>query len=170
MHLRWGTKGSKRLSSLAFLLLMQAGVVRAAATVDMLFYGKLNAPPVCTVNHGQQVDVDFGERVGVNKVDGRNYLKTVSYDLICEPGGNGLALGLTLSGPVSSFDKAALQTNITDLAIRILLNDQPLELNKRINIAINNLPDLQAVPVKKLGAELKSGAFSVAATLLVDYL
>ncbi len=170
MRLSWSMRGPTRLSTLAFLLLMQTGTVRAVATVDMVFHGTLNTPPACTVNNGQQVDVDFGERVGVNKVDGQNYLQTVNYRITCEPGGNGLAMGLTLSGPVSGFDNAALQTNITDLAIRISQDGQPLELNKRIDIAMANPPVLQAVPVKKMGAVLTSGAFSVAATLLVDYL
>ncbi|WP_434463193.1 fimbrial protein [Serratia plymuthica] len=153
---------------LTFLLLMQAGAVRAVATVDMVFYGTLNTPPACTINNGQEVDVDFGERVGVNKADGQNYLQTINYRITCEPGGGVMVMALL--GPVSGFDKAALQTNITGLAIHILQDGQAIELNKPINIAMDNPPVLQAVAVKQMGTELKSGAFSVAATLLVDYL
>lgn len=151
-------------------LLLSAWAVRAAALGEMVFYGTLNRPPVCTINDGQKIDVDFGEKVGVNKVDGNNYLQEINYPMSCEPGVTGMALGLTFYGAVSSFDKAALQTNMPDLAIRILYNGQPFELNKRINISLGNLPKLEAVPVKKIGSNLTSGAFSVTGTLLADYL
>ncbi|MEX0634063.1 hypothetical protein M8494_27320 [Serratia ureilytica] len=50
--------------ALALLALMQTGAARAAATADMVFYGTLNAPPPCTINNGQTVEVDFcGDRV-----------------------------------------------------------------------------------------------------------
>ncbi|WP_244665759.1 fimbrial protein [Serratia marcescens] len=166
----WKAIRVKRLSALALLALMQTGAAQAAATADMVFYGTLNAPPPCTINNGQTVEVDFGDRVGVSKVDGKNYLQLINYRITCEQGGGGMALGLTLFGPVSGFDTAALQTNIPDLAHRILQNGQPLELNKRIDIAIDSPPMLQAVPVKRAGAELPSGEFSVTATLLADYL
>ncbi|MEW7000368.1 pilus assembly protein [Serratia ureilytica] len=133
-------------------------------------YGTLNAPPPCTINNGQTVEVDFGDRVGVSKVDGKNYLQLINYRITCEQGGGGMALGLTLFGPVSGFDTAALQTNVPDLAIRIMRDGQPLELNKRIDIAIDSPPILQAVPVKRAGMQLSSGTFSVTATLLADYL
>ncbi|HAT4517057.1 TPA: fimbrial protein [Serratia marcescens] len=152
------------------LLLTYGDTLHAAAIADMVFSGTLNIAPACTINHGQKVEVDFGTGVGVNKVNGQDNLRTIGYNVTCEPGGHGMALWLTLSGPVSSFDKHALQTNIADLAIRILRDGEPLELNKRINIAITNPPVLQAVPVKRASVELKSGAFSVTATLLADYL
>ncbi|EPE3626021.1 fimbrial protein [Serratia marcescens] len=166
---------SRRVISAAYLsfplaMLLSAWMVHAAAQGEMVFYGTLNNPPVCTINNGQKIDVDFGEKLGVDKIDGNNYLQKINYQVSCEPGVAGMALGLTLSGPVSGFDKAALQTNMPDLAIRILNNGQPLELNKRINIDFSELPELEAVPVKKIGSNLTSGAFSVTGTLLADYL
>ncbi|MEL5640081.1 fimbrial protein [Serratia ureilytica] len=157
--------------SLLFPLLLSVGRVHAIAQGDMIFYGTLNRPPVCTIYNGQKIDIDFGEKVGVNKVDGNNYLQKVNYSLSCEPGVAGMALGLTLSGAASGFDKAALQTNMPDLAIRLQLQDgTPFELNKRLDITLASPPELYAVPIKRPGAELKSGAFSVTATLLADYL
>lgn len=157
--------------SLLSPLLLSVGRIHAVAQGEMVFYGTLNKPPVCTINNGQKVDVDFGEKVGVNKVDGNNYLQKINYRLSCESGVAGMALGLTFSGAVSGFDKAALQTNMPDLAIRIQLQDgTPFELNKRIDIAVAKPPELYAVPIRRPGSELKSGAFGVTATLLADYL
>lgn len=152
-----------------FSVVLLLGSIPVQAEINTVFYGTLNAPPVCTINNGELVDVNFGERVGVNKVDGQNYMQTVNYRISCGPGIGGVAMGLKLTGSATGFDGAALQTNIADLGIRLLQNGQAFTLNKRINIDAENPPILQAVPVKKPGVELKAGAFMVTATLLADY-
>ncbi|RJF55499.1 fimbrial protein [Serratia inhibens] len=156
---------SPRCFSAALLL----GCMPLRAEINTIFYGALNEPPPCIINNGELVDVDFGDRVGVRKVDGQNYIQTVNYRITCESGISGMAMGLKLTGNATGFDSAALQTNITDLGIRLLQNGQPFVLNQRINIDAANPPVLQAVPVKKQGVELKAGAFTVTATLLADY-
>ncbi|MBF8219170.1 fimbrial protein [Serratia ureilytica] len=158
-------------SRLALLLLPFIGgmIAQATAAENMRFSGTLIAPPPCTINNGQMVDVDFGQRVGVKKVDGKNYLQEVKYEIKCEDGISGLVLGLTVIGTPAGFDDAALKTDITDLGIRILRDGQPFKLNQRIAIDAENLPVLQAVPVKKPGVELNTGAFVALATLLADY-
>ncbi|HID9655685.1 TPA: fimbrial protein [Serratia marcescens] len=156
---------SLRPFAAALLLLTTPGL----AGTDMVFFGTLNAPPPCTIDDDQLIDVDFGERVGVNKVDGQNYIKTVNYRITCEPGStSGFTLGLKIIGTPIDFDSAALQTNIPGLGIRLLQNGQPLQLNQRLKIE-GKAPELQAVPVKKPGVELKAGAFTVTATMLADY-
>ncbi|CAI1920164.1 fimbrial protein [Serratia proteamaculans] len=150
------------------LVLLLGGIPMQVAG-NTLFYGTLNEPPACTINNGGQIDVDFGARVGVNKVDGQNYIQTVNYRISCEPGVSGVTLGLKVIGSATGFDGAAVQTNLTDLGIRLLQNSQAFTLNKRMNIDAANPPILQAVPVKKPGAELKAGSFVVTATLLADY-
>ncbi|MGP2874823.1 fimbrial protein [Serratia ureilytica] len=133
------------------------------------FSGTLNEPPSCVINNGQRIEVDFGQRVGIGKVDGRNYLQTVNYRIECEPGGNGQALGLTMVATASGFDNAAVPTNVPDLAVRLLLAGNAFVLNKRVAIDAANPPRLQAVPIKRQGAGLTPQAFSAQATLLADY-
>lgn len=133
------------------------------------FSGTLNEPPSCVINNGQRIEVDFGQRVGIGKVDGRNYLQTVNYRIECEPGGNGQALGLTMVATASGFDNAAVPTNVPDLAVRLLLAGNAFVLNKRVAIDAANPPTLQAVPIKRPGAGLTPQAFSANATLLADY-
>ncbi|MGP2758151.1 fimbrial protein [Serratia marcescens] len=154
---------------LSLLLFSGSGFSALHAAENMHFSGTLIAPPPCTINNGQLVDVDFGQRVGVNKVDGKNYLQTVDYQIACEPGISGLVLGLTVTGVPVGFDEAALKTDLPDLGIRLLQAGKPFILNQRIAINAQNPPILQAVPVKKPGAELSAGAFVAWATLLADY-
>ncbi|HIE0912763.1 TPA: fimbrial protein [Serratia marcescens] len=162
----------KPLSLLVFLSLLYALSPAARAQDNqqqVQFRGTLNVPPLCSVNTGQIIDVDFGERVGVNKVDGKNYLKTVNYEIRCEPGGRGLDMGLRVNADTAAYDDSVIQTSLADLGIRLLLNGQPLAINRRIVIDAANPPMLQAAPIGRPGAELTEGAFRAAATLLVDY-
>lgn len=166
----WKWSNAARLPLWVLGSLFGTGIcAQASAAENMHFSGTLIMPPPCTINHGQLVDVDFGERIGVKKVDGKNYLQEVEYRIDCQPGASGLVLGLTVSGTAMGFDAAALKTNVPDLGIRLLLNGKAFTLNKRLAIDAGDLPILQAVPVKKPGAELKAGAFEVTATLLADY-
>ncbi|CAI0928022.1 fimbrial protein [Serratia entomophila] len=136
---------------------------------QMQFRGTLNEPPPCTIDNGQQIEVNFGDRIGVNKVDGQNYLQTVNYEIRCEPGSRGLGLGLKVSAIASAYDRAAIQTNLGDLAIQLQQNGQPMLLNQRIAIDAARPPVLQVVPVQRPGAALSAGAFRATATLLADY-
>ena len=49
----------------------------SSALANLRFDGTLIEPPPCTINSGGTIVVDFGD-VGVNKVDGVNYRKTVA--------------------------------------------------------------------------------------------
>lgn len=142
----------------------------ATAAENMAFRGTLLTPPPCRINDGNQVEVDFGERVGINKVDGVNYRQGLNYQITCDnaSGGN-WALTLSLKGAASGFDKQALVTNKSDLGIRIYRDDEPFTPDSVLNITLDNAPRLEAVPVKKEGTTLSEGAFEAWATLQADY-
>lgn len=146
------------------------GVALAEGDVDMTFRGTLREPPPCTINDGNRVDVDFGERVGINKVDGVNYRQLMNYQITCDNASSGSwALTLSLTGAAAGFDEQALQTNKTDLGIRVYQNDKPFTPGSTLAIDISNPPRLEAVPVKREGATLTEGAFESWATLRADY-
>ncbi|EPQ1332177.1 fimbrial protein [Serratia ureilytica] len=155
----------------AIVLLLAFGpACLAAEDVKMNFRGTLRAPPPCTINDGGTVAVDFGQRVGVNKVDGVNYRQQVDYLISCDsPGARPWEMMLSLKGAATAFDRAAVQTDKTDLGIRLYQNDMPFALNTSFKIDPGNPPRLEAVPVAKPGAVLKEGAFVATATLQVDY-
>lgn len=147
------------------------GVAQADGDVDMTFRGTLIEPPPCTINDGNRVDVDFGARVGINKVDGVNYRQAVNYNITCDATvGTGWVLKLSLAGAAAvGFDEQALQTSNTDLGIRVYQNDKPFTPGSTLDINIKNPPRLEAVPVKREGATLTEGAFESWATLRADY-
>lgn len=148
-----------------------AGMAQAEESkADMMFHGTLITPPPCTINHDNRIDVNFGERVGIKKVDGVNYRQLMNYQITCEGAGSGnWALTLSLSGSSTGFDNEALSTNKTDLGIRVYQNDQPFTPNSTLKIDLANPPRLEAVPVKSAGATLTEGAFEAWATLRADY-
>ncbi|RTF42515.1 fimbrial protein [Serratia marcescens] len=159
------------------VLLLTCGLMGMAGPVlakdgeaDMIFHGTLITPPPCTINDDNRIDVDFGERVGINKVDGVNYRQGLNYQITCDNAGSGnWALTLSLSGSSTGFDKEALLTDKANLGIRVYQNDQPFTPNSTLKIDLANPPHLEAVPVKNAGATLTEGAFEAWATLRADY-
>lgn len=162
--------GTKALVTLLLASVLGAAFfAQAASEADMSFHGTLITPPPCTINDNERIDVDFGERLGINKVDGVNYRIPVNYQISCENGNSGDSLSLSLSGTPVVFDEQALQTDRTDLGIRLYWNDTPFTPNSRIEVNPANPPRLEAVPVKRTGATLTEGAFEAWATLQADY-
>ncbi|WP_273974771.1 MULTISPECIES: fimbrial protein [Serratia] len=158
---------------IALLLAGMCGASQAKdGEADMTFHGTLIAPPDCTLNDGELIDVDFGEQVGIGKVDGNNYRQKVNYQITCErqsAGNEYGSLSLSLEGVAAAFDAQALGTDRADLGIRIYQDGTPFAPNTRIDIELANPPELNAVPVKRPGATLEKGTFEAWATLLAEY-
>lgn len=152
---------------------LMAGVTLSQAKdgeADMTFHGTLIEPPPCTINDGNQVEVDFGDRVGINKVDGVNYRQQLNYQITCDKAVGGTwALKLSLSGSAAGFDNDALLTDKTGLGIRVYQGDKPFTPNSSVKINLANPPRLDAVPIKQAGATLTEGVFEARATLRADY-
>ncbi|HGM6603605.1 TPA: fimbrial protein [Serratia marcescens] len=145
--------------------------VQAAEEVAMHLRGTLRAPPPCSINDGGVIEVAFGQRVGINKVNGDNYRQEVNYFIKCDsPGARPWELTLTFKGSAASFDNAALQTDNDNLGIRLYRDGQSFAPNSSIKIDPANPPRLEAVPVAKAGMPLAEGAFAATATLQADYL
>lgn len=138
--------------------------------VNMVFHGFLISPFPCKINDDSRIDVNFGERIGISKVDGVNYLQPMNYQITCEGGSSGIgSLTLSLNGSSAEFDKDALSTTKADLGIRIYQNGQPFTPNSTLSIDLAQPPRLEAVPVKKEGSKLTEGTFEAWATLRADY-
>ncbi|HEJ7990412.1 TPA: fimbrial protein [Serratia liquefaciens] len=151
------------------IFLLMALTSQAMAADNMRFSGTLIEPPPCSINDGGKVDVDFGNRVGVTKVDGVNYLQPVNYRVTCGPSAEGWGMTLEVVGTPADYDESAIKSNMDDLAVRLLQNGKRFTLNSPIPIKLNALPTLEAVPVKRPGTTLKEGAFEATATLLAVY-
>jgi type 1 fimbria pilin len=141
----------------------------AENTTSMQFRGTLIEPPSCTINKDDIVDINFGENIAINKIDGINYRQVIGYRITCDSGNSNGSILLNLNGTATRFDEAAVQTNQQYLGIRIYQNAVPFKMNTVLPIDSANPPVLAAVPVGEPGQPLKEGAFVATATLLVSY-
>ncbi|VEA61122.1 Minor fimbrial protein prsF precursor [Serratia plymuthica] len=151
------------------MVVLSLSALRAVAdTAIVTIKVTVVAPPPCTINGEQVIDVDFGSELLTTQIDGSNYLKTVDYSLECQSGTSN-AMKLQIQGTPTAFDSSALQTNMADLGIALKVNGSALTVNDWVNFTYPNKPVLQAVPVKRAGSTLNGGDFSAGATLMVDY-
>ncbi|OZY32602.1 fimbrial protein [Pseudomonas lundensis] len=157
----------KNWKQLSLLALCTVGI-HATASANLSFIGTLVEPPLCTINNGNTLTIDFKE-VGVNKVDGVNYRLPMNYTITCAGSTLPWEMILSVKGTATSFESSAVQTSVTDLGVQLLQNGQPFKLNTPIVINPASPPALEAVPVKRPGTTLKSGGFNAAATLLAEY-
>lgn len=154
------------------LFMLLALLACSARAEEVNFYGVLVPPPQCTISGGNTLEIDFGDKLGVNKIDGVNYRKQVEYQLECpplDPEAPPMQLQLAVNGVATAFDNAALQTNVADLGLRLTADDKPLPLNAPVTIDPLRPPELWAVPVKDPNGTLQEGAFEASATLLAEY-
>lgn len=138
------------------------------AMANLTFSGTLVAPPACTINSGANIAVDFGD-ISVNKVDGVNHRKPLSYTITCGSSTLSWSMYLTVVGTATTFDAAAVQSSVPDLGIKILQNNVAFTLNTRLSITAASPPTLEVVPVKRSGSTLAEGNFTAAAVLLAHY-
>lgn len=151
------------------LFLFSCLIIRVSvADENMKFHGALVNPPACTINDNQPINVEFGN-VGVNKIDGVNYTQDVDYQITCDDEDEGSDLYLSLMGDVTSYDAAAIATNVNGLGIEIKEGGKAFDLNSQVKVDASSPPKLTAVPVKKDNAELSVGEFSATATLKAFY-
>lgn len=173
LRLNRGVAGDVWAYACTCVLLMLFAVSQVnAASESVVMGGVLIAPPLCKINDDDQVRVDF-ERIDIQKIDGIQYRKRLDYKISCEniPQNHGGVLTLTLTGKPASFSptRSAVLTNMSQLAIQVYQNDQPFVLGVPIQVSLNHIPILEAVPIKAEDAKLQENPFEATATLQVDY-
>lgn len=152
------------------LLLLVSPAWSSPGESNVKFHGTLVVVS-CKVNNGQDVTVDFGESVGIHRIDGVRYKQPIPLTVNCNSlsdNNTNPPLTLTLTGTAIDFDDAAVVTNVSGLGIEIQVNDQPQPLNKAIPLTSDNIPQLSAVPVLQSGTELSAQAFSAGLKLVVE--
>ncbi|MBF7997766.1 fimbrial protein [Rahnella laticis] len=124
----------------------------------------------CSVNGADDKEINFGDAVGINKVDGSRYKKPIPFTVSCSnlDGSETPELLLTVSGEATTFDDAAVQTNIDGFGIQIQNGDKPLKLNEAFSFKYDSLPKLSAVPVKQNNVELNAASFNATVRLVVE--
>lgn len=153
----------------ALLSVLSCPTVAVEKTTSAKFYGTLIVVE-CSINAGQRQIVDFGDALGIHRIDGKRYEQPVPFVLDCKnyAGGQMPSMTLKAEGTATSFNESAVVTSISGLGIELRSNGTPLALNKPVELSYGNLPSLTAVPVAEPSVELKEGPFSATVRLIVE--
>lgn len=152
----------------ALSLMLNTGA-QAAAVVNV--QGTL-LPPACQVDNGANGDiqVDFGDDININRLNGNNYRQVVTYRVSCGTDGQNWPLRLRFEGAANTWDNQSLATSDANLGIRLLLNGTTVNFGADYPVPdSNNLPVLSAAPVSNSADAPQEGAFSATASLLAEY-
>ncbi|MBK0469656.1 fimbrial protein [Klebsiella aerogenes] len=124
----------------------------------------------CTINNGVDKEVSFGGAVGTHRIDGIRYKQSIPFEVACTNAEDSeiSQLKLTIEGEKTTFDSAAVKTNIDGFGIQFQQNEKPIELNKSFYFKYNSIPNLTAVPVKDKNAELDAADFYASVKLIVE--
>lgn len=155
-----------------FILLAGASAAFASEENNLALIGTLVTPPPCTLNGGDTVYVEFGDKVSIRKVASGAYRQPVPLDIVCEESNQAWQMTLSYSGTPALFDgdnATVVSPQQADLGIKLYVNNQPFRLNTKINLNGNALPELDAVLVQRADSTLSEGGFSAKATLQVAY-
>ena len=148
----------------------QTLAAEADTQADVTFHGTLIEAPPCVINGGEPVVVDFGNEVMTTRIDGTQYKQRIPVDLDCSEALSSKQK-LRITGSPAAFDALAIAGGNAQTGFGIAL----FEGGKRytpgdwLNFENPVLPVLYAAPVKQDGVTLAGGAFSILASLVVDY-
>ncbi|HHK4130848.1 TPA: fimbrial protein [Enterobacter roggenkampii] len=148
-------------------LLMMASATSQANSNDLTLNitGELAYPIPCKFG-SDTIEVDFGDNLHHNAVDGVRYEQVLD-TLDCSAAAVN-ALKLRFVGESAEFDSAVLNTTHADLAIEIRQDGNKLGNGEWLNFTATP-PKLSVVPIVRPGRVLTPGPFTATATLEVDY-
>ncbi|MBL5905350.1 fimbrial protein [Serratia fonticola] len=128
------------------------------------------APPSCVINNNNLIEVNFGNDVMINRIDGTYKKKPVVYSLECKSlTSNMMKMQIEGTPAGVGFGSNVLRTQKNGLGVALLRNGYPQQLNSWVNFSYSNRPSFEVVPVKLGTATLSGGRFSAGATMKVEY-
>lgn len=123
----------------------------------------------CVINDNQMITVNFGDELYRTMIDGEHYKMLIPYTLDCANASSADLKYMIDAAPASFGNNDVIQTNIPDLGVSVLENDQPVALSTWKNFSATQQPELYAVLEKKTDVTLGTGKFTAVATLLIAY-
>lgn len=161
------------MSALGLVLLTALNTVQANTAQLITVKFKMQRQP-CLVTDGrsgnlvERVEINFGNAVGINHINGSYEKAVLPYNIGCNAGYfDRLRMNFEYTG--ASFDKNLVQTSNEALGVRFLSNGAVVTAGEWFRIDGFHVPRLEAVLVRKPGAKLQPGKFTAVATLQIDY-
>lgn len=158
---------------------LPVSAVNEGDTTTLNISGTIVEGNLCTINHGNAIQVNFGDDVFIDQIDGSSYKKTViPINLDCSEATPGTIQSLTFkaNGVGTGCDKY-LCTDHDGLMLKLYRDTKELSFGEEANyvtlsdgtaMGMGGGLDFYAVPIKKEGVKIKSGLFLSAATIVVD--
>lgn len=135
--------------------------------------GDIVEAPECTVNDNNLINIDFGNDVLINRIDGVNYKKTdLIYTMHCD---NIISTALKLKIVAHSdpgFGVGLIGVGKEGLGLRLYNGSTPINTNVEIDFKYQEgtlPPVLSVVPVAEDKEKLTAGYFSGVATMQIYY-
>lgn len=153
--------------ALLAMLLGCASMTHATEQQVVTIEGVVYAAIPCVINNNAPISGPFGD-VQTAGIDGNYKTITLKYTLDCSRAATN-ELRMQVRG-TRAFDSTLLLVHDhNNLGIAFKKDGERLALNTWTNFDTRKQPVLQAVLVKRENSEIKAGAFSASATLIVDY-
>lgn len=151
------------------LSLLTLSLASMAENMEMRFYGNLLEGPPCEINSGRLITVAFGD-VQTARIDGSYKTITIPYTLDCSRAVTN-AVRMQVSGAGASFKSSLLAIpGNAELGIALKKDGAAFAINTWADFDGGTRPVLQAVLSKRAAdSEIKGGALSASATLVVEY-
>lgn len=150
-------------------IIVSLPLTNANADAGINFHGSLIVVE-CTVNNDSKQVVDFGNAVGIHRIDGKRFEQPIPFKVECKnyAGGEVPALTLTLEGNATTFNDAAVKTNVNGLGIELRSNGRAQSLNQPLTFDYKSVPVLTAVPVADPSLPLSAQSFTATVKLTVE--
>lgn len=148
-------------------LLLGCGPLAQAAESQVTIQGVIQAAIPCVINKDAPISAPFND-IQIAGINGHYKTISIDYALDCSRSATN-ELRIQVRGN-PAFDQTMLQIpDYDNIGIALKKDGERWALNTWSNFDTRKQPVLQAVLVKRDASEIKAGAFTASATLVVDY-
>lgn len=163
-----------KLKEIVFMVLfLTTYSSHAEDTNNLIITGTLIYPPPCIINGGEDIDIHFGDKIGVNAVRKEELRRPINLNVRCEPGSQEWQMLLSYTGKRAVFDEDDGATIASEeqpsLGVKIYANGEPMKMDIPLKINANALSTLEAVLVQDKNESLDEGDFNAKAIFHVEY-
>lgn len=138
-------------------------------TIAISVSGTVVANGHCSFGSDKSVAVNFGD-VFVSEIAAGIYRQPVDYSLFCNGDDGGKSIQIQLTGTGAIFDSTVLSTDAIGLGIKMLRNNDQMELGRWYDVDPALPPKIESLLVMEKNATFANGQdFSATATMKVAF-